>query len=39
MLRLEYIERKEKGKTGRAGGPERATAHFGSSVTTEKILL
>ena len=35
MLRLGCIERKtKKGKKG-AGGPERATAHFGSSVATE----
>ena len=35
MLRLGCIERKEKGKTRGAGGLERATAHFGSSVATE----
>ena len=38
MLRLGCIERKEKGKTGGAGGPERATAHFGSSVTIENFM-
>ena len=38
MLRLGCIERKEKGKTGGAGGPERATAHFGSSIATEKFM-
>ena len=39
MLRLGCIERKEKGKTGGVGGPERATAHFGSFVAIEKFLL
>ena len=39
MLRLRCIEMKEKGKTGGAGGPERATAHFGSSVMIEKFML
>ena len=29
MLRLGCIERKEKGKSGGAGGSERATAHLG----------
>ena len=38
MLRLGCIEMKEKGKTGGAGGPERATAHFGSFVMTEKFM-
>ena len=38
MLRLGCIEMKEKGKTRGAGGPERATTHFGSIVTTEKFL-
>ena len=40
MLRLRCKERKEKkkGKMGGAGGPERATAHFGSSFVTEKFL-
>ena len=38
MLRLGRIERKEKGKTGGAGGPKRATAHFRSSVATKKFL-
>ena len=38
MLRLGFIERKEKGKTGGAGGPKRATTHFGSFVATEKIF-
>ena len=38
MLRLGYIERKEKGKTGGAGGPERAIAHFGSFVATDKFM-
>ena len=38
MLRLGCIERKEKGKTRGTGGPYRATAHFGSSIATEKIL-
>ena len=38
MLRLGCIEMKEKRKTGGAGGPERATAHFGSSVMTEKFM-
>ena len=34
MLRLGCIERKEKGKTGGVGGPERVICHFGSSVAT-----
>ena len=38
MLRLGCIERKEKGITGGAGGLERATAHFGSFVVTEKFM-
>ena len=38
MLRLGCIKRKEKGKTGGAGGSERATAYFGSSVATEKFM-
>ena len=33
----DVLERKEKGKTGGAGGPERATAHFGSFVAIEKL--
>ena len=37
-MRLGCIERKEKGKTGSVGGPKRATAHFGSVVSIEKIL-
>ena len=32
MLRLGSIERKEEWKTKGAEGPERDTAHFGSSV-------
>ena len=32
MLRLRCNERKEKGKSGGAREPERASAHFGSSV-------
>ena len=38
MLRLRCIERKEKGKTRGVGGPERDTAHFRSSVATEKFM-
>ena len=38
MLRLGCIERKGKGKIGGAGGPERTTAHFGSSLATKKFL-
>ena len=38
MLKLEYVERKEKGKTGGAGGPKRATAHFRSSIAIEKFM-
>ena len=39
MLRLGCTEMKEKGKTEGAGGPERATAHFGPSVAIKKFLL
>ena len=38
MLRLGCIERKKERKTEGVGEPGRATAHFGSSVLTEKIL-
>ena len=39
MLRLGCIERKEKGKTGGAGGLERVTTHYGSFIATEKFML
>ena len=39
MLRLGCVERKEKGKTRDAGGPERATAHFRSSVAIGFLWL
>ena len=37
MLNLGYFGKKKK-KSRRCRGLERATAHFGSSVMTEKIM-
>ena len=39
MLKLRCIERKEKGKTGNARGPERAIANFLFSVMPENADL
>ena len=35
MLSLGCIDRKENGKTGGVGGPERAITHFQASIMTE----